>query len=143
LWFLAARRRQLRYWPPFSLSNIGSPCTLLEIRVLQGFFTNTYNKPYPIGFFTLWKNPKGFSKNPLLFLLARVCYMCWWKLPEEPLFLRLWPGKYLVLPVYFARVTLTFAGLTDESFQSTVPYITWATYFIVSAWIIIIACSWI
>jgi hypothetical protein len=23
--------------------------TLLEIRVLQGFFTNTYNKPYPIG----------------------------------------------------------------------------------------------
>jgi hypothetical protein len=27
--------------------------TLLEIRVLQGFFTNTYNKPYPKGFFTL------------------------------------------------------------------------------------------
>jgi hypothetical protein len=27
--------------------------TLLEIRVLQGFFTNTYNKPYPIGYFTL------------------------------------------------------------------------------------------
>jgi hypothetical protein len=27
--------------------------TLIEIRVLQGFFTNTYNKPYPIGFFTL------------------------------------------------------------------------------------------
>jgi hypothetical protein len=23
--------------------------TLLEIRVLQEFFTNTYNKPYPIG----------------------------------------------------------------------------------------------
>jgi hypothetical protein len=31
---------------------IRSP-TLLEIRVLQGVFTNTYNKPYPMGFFTL------------------------------------------------------------------------------------------
>jgi hypothetical protein len=27
--------------------------TLLKIRVLPGFFTNTYNKPYPLGFFTL------------------------------------------------------------------------------------------
>jgi hypothetical protein len=31
--------------------------TLLEIRILQGFFTNTYNKP-------LSKTPKGFFKNP-------------------------------------------------------------------------------
>jgi hypothetical protein len=40
--------------------------TLLEIRVLQGFLTNTYNKPYPtcIGFFTLWTTPKGFTKKP-------------------------------------------------------------------------------
>jgi hypothetical protein len=38
-------------------------CTLLEIRVLQGFFTNTYNKPYPIGFFTLWRTPKSFLKT--------------------------------------------------------------------------------
>jgi hypothetical protein len=46
--------------------------TLLEIRVLQGFFTNTYNKPYPMGFFTLWKKPawrffgktfRGFSQR--------------------------------------------------------------------------------
>jgi hypothetical protein len=29
--------------------------TLLEIRVLQGFFTNTYNKPYPIGQSTFLK----------------------------------------------------------------------------------------
>jgi hypothetical protein len=41
--------------------------TLFEIRVLQGFFTN---KPYPIGFFTQSKTPKGFSKNP-----SRYVYM--------------------------------------------------------------------
>jgi hypothetical protein len=31
-----------------------SPFTLRN-RVLQGFFTNTYNKSYPIGFFTAWR----------------------------------------------------------------------------------------
>jgi hypothetical protein len=44
----------------------------LRNKVLQGFFTNTYNKPYPIEFFTLKvfqktlhavKNPLGFFKN--------------------------------------------------------------------------------
>jgi hypothetical protein len=38
--------------------------TLLEIRVLQGFFANTYNKPYTMGFFTLWKALHA-VKNPL------------------------------------------------------------------------------
>jgi hypothetical protein len=33
---------------PVRLAGDCSP-SLLEIRVLQGFFTNTYNKPYPIG----------------------------------------------------------------------------------------------
>jgi hypothetical protein len=41
--------------------NINVP-TLLEIRVLQGFFTNTYNKPYPMGFFTLCKKPSRCEK---------------------------------------------------------------------------------
>jgi hypothetical protein len=36
--------------------------TLLEIRVLQGFFTNTYNKPYTKGF-TACKTPKVFLKS--------------------------------------------------------------------------------
>jgi hypothetical protein len=39
--------------------------TLLEIRVLQGFFTNTYDKPLPLGFFMLWKTPiKRFFLKP-------------------------------------------------------------------------------
>jgi hypothetical protein len=41
------------------------PRYTLRNRVLQGFFTNTYNKPYPIGFF---KKPLGVFhsvKNPI------------------------------------------------------------------------------
>jgi hypothetical protein len=36
--------------------------TRSEIRVLQGFFTNTYNKPYPKGFSRCEKNLKVFLK---------------------------------------------------------------------------------
>jgi hypothetical protein len=55
--------------------------TLLEIRVLRGFFTNTYNKPYPKVFFKnrrgfseregFFEKPEGFFEKPL------GCYMCW------------------------------------------------------------------
>jgi hypothetical protein len=36
---------------------------LFEIRVLQGVFTNTYNKPPTLGVFHAVKNPKGFLKT--------------------------------------------------------------------------------
>jgi hypothetical protein len=89
---------RLVFRPPSSLS-----LTLLEIMVLRGVFTNTYNKPYPIGFPRCEKTLKvfqrtlkgcsqreGFFENPTRgFSPTHITNptLCWWKNPEEPLFL--------------------------------------------------------